>query len=107
MHLLKIYANWCPHCISMTNDWDMMKLKLPNNINVVEIEESELYKLDKFNKKYKKKVVANGYPTIAKVLKNKVYYYNGPRIMNNMLQWVLQKPSTQKRKSKKNKTRKK
>tara|TARA_B100001175_G_C19382446_1_gene577233 strand:+ start:559 stop:864 length:306 start_codon:yes stop_codon:yes gene_type:complete len=91
----------------MAKDWEMMKRKLPNYINVVEIEESELYKLDEFNKKYKKKVVANGYPTIAKISKNKVYYYNGPRIMNNMLQWVLQKPSTQKRKRNKNKTRKK
>ena len=107
MHLLKIYANWCPHCIHMANDWDKMKRKLPKFINVVEIEESELYKLDKFNKKYKKNVVANGYPTIAKVANNKVYYYNGPRLMKNMLQWVLPKSSTQRRKTRKNKTRKK
>ena len=107
MHLLKIYANWCPHCINMANDWNKMKRKLPKFINVVEIEESELYKLDEFNKKYKKNVVANGYPTIAKVANNKVHYYNGPRIMKNMLQWVLPKSSRQRRKSRKNRTRKK
>jgi thiol-disulfide isomerase/thioredoxin len=105
MYLLKIYANWCPHCINMAKDWDMLKSKLPNYVNVLEIEENEIHKLKEFNKKHKRNVVSNGYPTIAKVVKNKVHYYNGPRIMKNMLAWVIQTP-TRKRKTRKNRTKK-
>lgn len=105
MHLLKIYANWCPHCVSMADEWNSLKTRLPKHINVLEIEDSEIHKLKEFNDKYKQKVVSNGYPTIAKVVKNKVQYYNGPRIMKNMLSWVLQKP-TRKRNTRKNRTKK-
>jgi len=87
----------------MAKEWEMLIQKLPKYVNVLEIEDSEIHMLNEFNKKHKRNVVSNGYPTIAKVDKNKVSYYNGPRIMKNMMSWVLQKP-TRKRKTKKNRT---
>lgn len=110
MILIKVYAHWCGHCIHMKPEWDLLKEKLPRHVKVVEIEDSELYKLKEFNKKNRVKVAANGYPTIAKVEKNKVYYYNGPRDHRNMLSWALQKMTprkkTQKKQQRKNKTHK-
>ena len=47
--LVKIHANWCPHCINMRPEWS----KLMNNINtksykpeVFDIEEKQMHKLD-------------------------------------------------------------
>ena len=108
MILLKIYANWCPHCIIMQNEWNVLKKMLPKYVDVVEIEHSEIHKLTEFNKKHRKSVVANGYPTIAKVEKNKVHYYKGPRDHKNMMAWIMKKTqkNTRRKQSRKRRTQK-
>lgn len=107
MILIKVYANWCGHCNAMMPEWNILKKKLSKNVEVVEIEDSEIFKLDDFNKKHRVKVTANGYPTVAKVIKNKVQYYNGPRDYKSMLSWVLEsKKKTKRRRVRKNRTQK-
>lgn len=103
MFLMKIYANWCPHCKAMENDWNILKKKLPSHIEIVEIEDNEIHKLQEFNNKYKYNVKVNGYPTIVKIVNGKTHYYNGPRMHNNMYKWVnenIKNRSTFKKKKK-------
>ena len=91
--LVKIHANWCPHCINMRPEWS----KLMNNINtksykpeVFDIEEKQMHKLDLLNKKYnlRRPIQSNGYPTIVKVYRGKPDYFQGNRDSTSMMSWL-------------------
>ena len=91
--LVKIHANWCPHCINMRPEWS----KLMNNINtksykpeVFDIEEKQMHKLDLLNKKYnlRRPIQSNGYPTIVKVYRGKPDYFQGNRDSRSMMSWL-------------------
>lgn len=111
--LIKLYANNCGYCIDMIPEWEKLKILLGSTVQVIEIEHMELSesnnRLDIINKKLRKPIIPNGYPTIAKIIKNKVEYYNGPRIAKKMLKWVKShnKMSTKKNKKRKRNTKKK
>ena len=83
----KIYANWCGHCKILKPQWKKMKNDLKNHpIEIVEIEVSEIARLEAFKKKHG--VQDNGYPTIFKIM-GKVEYYNGPRDAKSIKTWAL------------------
>lgn len=91
--LVKIHANWCPHCVNMRPEWS----KLMNNINtksykpeVFDIEEKQMHKLDLLNKKYnlRRPIQSNGYPTIVKVYRGKPDYFQGNRDSTSMMSWL-------------------
>jgi len=112
--ILRIYANWCFHCINMLPEWNKTKSKLKNKkINVIDIEQQEMYKLFKFNSDNKLNITPSGFPTIVKVKNGKVSYYNGERTSEKMLKWILSNNKTKKnktnnkRKKGKNKTKRK
>lgn len=115
--LVKIHANWCPHCVNMRPEWS----KLMNNINtksykpeVFDIEEKQMYKLDLLNKKYnlRRPIQSNGYPTIVKVYKGKPDYFQGNRDSRSIMSWLYKNVKSnkktmgkKKRKFKNNKTK--
>jgi thiol-disulfide isomerase/thioredoxin len=83
----KIYANWCGHCTKLKPEWEKMKQHLKNHpIEIVEIEASEIARLEAFKKKHG--IMEQGYPTIFKI-SGKVEYYKGPRDVKSMTQWAL------------------
>ena len=112
--IIKIYADWCFHCINMKNDWEELKSKLsayPNAPEILDIEQKQMHKLDDFNKNnnLSEPVQANGFPTLVKIVNGQVSYYHGERTTEPMLQWILEdmksskisKTSRKSRKSKK------
>jgi thiol-disulfide isomerase/thioredoxin len=113
----KIYADWCGHCKDLKPEWDKMKKSLEENakslgliIEFVEIEQSEKQKLEDF-KKSNPDLQENGYPTIFKKKNGgKMEHYDGPRGSNDLVNWVLNDDSGNKKmggKTKKTKTTKK
>jgi len=97
--IIKIYADWCMYCNLMSPEWDKMKdllekKNMNNKPDILEIESQNIGMLDVFNKNHKgTDVKLNKYPTIAKYENGKVQYYNDERTANNMLNWILKKPS--------------
>ena len=86
----KVYANWCGHCQDLKPKWQSLKRILPKGrVQFVEIEESEKNKRSQFEKKHNKTLNVNGYPTIFKIVNNKIEYYSGPREPEDMKRWVL------------------
>ena len=88
--ILKIYANWCGHCIRMAPEWEQMKSLMDTRRNkpeIFEIESQELNKLEEFNNQRKTNVTYKGFPTIVKVKNGVVSYYNGPRTSQEMFKW--------------------
>ena len=112
----KIWAKWCPHCITLIPAWDKMKKLIHKNSKVepqyMEVEESELYKIQQFNQTNPNGTFvdsARGYPTIYKIVGGRVDYYAGEREPKKMAAWALNKKhikgGTRKLKSKKNKVK--
>jgi len=112
--LIKVHANWCPHCINMRPEWNKLKSSLKFKQikpKVFDIEEQQLHKLELLNKKYalQEPVSYKGFPTIVKVHNGKVEYFEGSRDAKNILSWLYTNVKSMdkktKKKSKKNKKR--
>jgi thiol-disulfide isomerase/thioredoxin len=112
----KIWAKWCPHCITLIPAWDKMKQiirkKTRADPQYMEVEESELYKIEQFNKTNPNGTFidsARGYPTIYKIVGGKVEYYTGEREPKKMAEWALNNKriqgGTRKLKSKRNRVK--
>ena len=93
----KIYANWCGHCTALAPEWEKMKSQLKSkhpHIVFEEIEQSEeAIKLNRVNRLYRNRTakqvaMQDGYPTIFKIVKGKLSYYNGARTADALVNWV-------------------
>jgi hypothetical protein len=94
----RLHANWCIHCKSLKPEWAKMKKilsKTKGKYRFVSIEQSkEAHDLERLNKYLglvedeKKVQMKEGYPTIFKVVDGVVEYYNGPRMTQNLVNWV-------------------
>ena len=113
----KLHANWCIHCKSLAPEWAKMKKilsKTKDKYRFVSIEQSkEARDLERLNKYLglvedeKKVQMKEGYPTIFKVVDGVVEYYNGPRMTQNLVNWVKETTGgTRKRRTGKRRTHK-
>ena len=94
----RLHADWCIHCKSLKPEWAKMKKilsKIQGKYRFVSIEQSkEAHDLERLNKYLgiveddKKVQMKEGYPTIFKVVDGVVEYYNGPRMTQNLVNWV-------------------
>ncbi len=113
----RLHANWCIHCKSLKSEWAKMKKilsKTKGKYKFVSIEQSkEARDLERLNKYLgivedeKKVQMKEGYPTIFKVVDGVVEYYNGPRMTQNLVNWVKETTGgTRKRSTGKQRTHK-
>lgn len=113
----RLHANWCIHCKSLKPEWAKMKKilsKTKGKYRFVSIEQSkEARDLERLNKYLglveddKKVQMKEGYPTIFKVVDGVVEYYNGPRMTQNLVNWVKETTGgTRKRRTGKRRTNK-
>ena len=113
----KLHANWCIHCKSLAPEWARMRKilsKTKDKYRFVSIEQSkEARDLERLNKYLglvedeKKVQMKEGYPTIFKVVDGVVEYYNGPRMTQNLVNWVKEtNGGTRKRSTGKQRTHK-
>ena len=114
----RLHANWCIHCKSLAPEWARMRKilsKTKDKYRFVSIEQSkEARDLERLNKYLglvedeKKVQMKEGYPTIFKVVDGVVEYYNGPRMTQNLVNWVKETTGgTRKRSTHKRRTHKK
>jgi thiol-disulfide isomerase/thioredoxin len=99
----KLHASWCGHCKDLAEIWEetVSKIKSKNN-NVLDIAiESEVMdnEVSKINnalvsKSSPKLALQEGYPTIFKIVRGHVHYYNGPREIEPMVAWAVSGSNT-------------
>ena len=91
----KIYADWCGHCQTLGPEWKKMKKlihkkKGKKHLVFAEIEEKDIdSKLRTLEKTHRVSISANGYPTLFRIKKGKVVYYDGERNADKMTEWYL------------------
>ena len=109
----KIYADWCGHCKTLKPEWqqmkDMIKLNSGRSLKNVEFQIHEMgetaendmrnitlqQQIDDFNYKHfpngDKKVESDGFPTLFKICRKRIEYYNGPRNAKELYSWYTKK----------------
>jgi thiol-disulfide isomerase/thioredoxin len=92
-----VFAVWCGHCKALEPEWKKLKnmLKSDRRVKLEQVEQSqENTKLVRLNNQYlshsPQKIVANGYPTIFKIVDGKVEYYDGQRDAVKMFNWITE-----------------
>jgi hypothetical protein len=95
----KIYAGWCGHCQMLETPWNQLKADLGKkggSFEFAEIEQqNEPMGVEKINETYLKKSptklsLQGGYPTLFKIKKGVLSYFNGNRTLNDMTKWYSQ-----------------
>lgn len=92
----KLWAKWCPHCISLIPAWNDMKNQIKKKTGFLpkymETEEGEIHKIDEYNQSHSDGQLidkARGYPTIYKIQGGKIEYYDGERTGPEMVHWMM------------------
>jgi thiol-disulfide isomerase/thioredoxin len=95
----KIFANWCDYCQMIANDWKTMKSNLAKkggSFEFAEIEQqNESTGIETINNTYLKNSptklsLQGGYPTLFKIKKGVLSYFNGNRNLEEMTKWYSQ-----------------
>ena len=104
----KIYADWCIHCKHLKPNWMEMKRKIKENMGYslknakyqfvelgdsLEKELSLVEQMHTFNMKHfpngNKEISSDGFPTIFKICRKKIDYFQGDRNnINNLYDWA-------------------
>jgi protein disulfide-isomerase-like protein len=79
--MVLFYAPWCPHCKTVMGDWAKLKKAAPSNINVAKV---NCDKKPELAEKHEVK----GFPTIILFKGGKKVYFEGPRNLENFLEFI-------------------
>lgn len=135
LHVGRIHADWCGHCVALKDQWEKFKDKLKFGMgrslkNVViehhDFEDSEERKskghfvdkeLDRYNNTFLanspiKVALQNGYPTLFRLLNGHLEYHTGERTTDSMFAWytrgiINQHGGTKKRRGKRSRKNRK
>lgn len=102
----KIFADWCGYCQELKPEWAKMKQKVQQNmgrsLHNVKITFHEMGDTEEnaknhirvddlvraFNETKKVHVEVNGFPTIFKICRKRIEYYEGEKTANALYAWA-------------------
>lgn len=80
-NMVLFYAPWCPHCKSMMGDWRKLRNRVGPKMDIVDVNCDEKPEMaEKYN--------VNGFPTIILFKNGKKIHFEGPRKLQNFLEFV-------------------
>jgi thiol-disulfide isomerase/thioredoxin len=86
--IVLIFASWCPHCVVMKPEWKQLKTELNDKVNIVEIESTNLNKIQQEDKVLFKKLFPRNnrvmFPTIKLYKDNRSHVYDNERTFDVM-----------------------
>lgn len=83
-HFVLLYALWCPHCIHMKPEFELLKNSKGKMYDAVDIESNDMNKAPSHIKPYIDKLNVNGFPFMFAIIDGKVYLYEGERRKTSM-----------------------
>jgi thiol-disulfide isomerase/thioredoxin len=94
----KLHATWCGHCVRLAEIWPEIVSRIESKVNNVliisiesEVMDDEVKKVNDalVSKSSPKLALQEGYPTIFKIVRGRVHYYNGTREIEPMVAWAV------------------
>jgi protein disulfide-isomerase-like protein len=79
--MVLFYAPWCPHCKTVMGDWAKLKKSSPNGVKIAKVNCDEKPELAE-------KHDIKGFPTIILFKNGKKVYFEGPRNLENFLEFI-------------------
>lgn len=79
--MVLFYAPWCPHCKTVMGDWAKLKKASPGGMNIAKV---NCDKKPELAEKHEVK----GFPTIILFKGGKKVYFEGPRNLENFLEFI-------------------
>jgi thiol-disulfide isomerase/thioredoxin len=79
--MVLFYAPWCPHCKTVMGDWAKLKKAAPRGVNIAKV---NCEKKPELAEKHDVK----GFPTIILFKGGKKVYFEGPRNLENFLEFI-------------------
>jgi len=79
--MVLFYAPWCPHCKTVMGDWAKLKKSAPNGVKIAKVNCDEKPELAE-------KHDIKGFPTIILFKNGKKVYFEGPRNLENFLEFI-------------------
>jgi thioredoxin-like negative regulator of GroEL len=79
--MVLFYTPWCPHCKTVMGDWAKLKKSAPNGVNIAKV---DCEKKPELAEKHDVK----GFPTIILFKGGKKVYFEGPRNLENFLEFI-------------------
>jgi thiol-disulfide isomerase/thioredoxin len=79
--MVLFYAPWCPHCKTVMGDWAKLKKAAPGGMKIAKVNCDEKPELAE-------KHDVKGFPTIILFKGGKKVYFEGPRNLENFLEFI-------------------
>ena len=79
--MVLFYAPWCGHCKSMMGDWTQLEQKAPNGMKIVKVNCDEQPEIASRHD-------VKGFPTIVLFKGGKKIHFEGPRNLDNFMQFI-------------------
>ncbi len=79
--MVLFYAPWCPHCKTVMGDWAKLKQAAPSGVKIAKVNCDEKPEMAE-------KHDIKGFPTIILFKNGKKVYFEGPRNLENFLEFI-------------------
>jgi protein disulfide-isomerase-like protein len=79
--MVLFYAPWCGHCKNVMGDWKKLQARAPSHVNVTKVNCDEKPEMAE-------KHDVKGFPTIILFKGGKKVYFEGPRKLENFLEFI-------------------
>jgi protein disulfide-isomerase-like protein len=79
--MVLFYAPWCPHCKTVMGDWAKLKKSAPEGVKIAKVNCDEKPEMAE-------KHGVKGFPTIILFKGGKKVYFEGPRNLENFLEFI-------------------
>jgi thiol-disulfide isomerase/thioredoxin len=89
-YIVKYWAKWCGHCMTLAPIWDVIEKQNKNgNLEFINIESENMESGSKIIQQItSEKIDVTGFPTIIKIINQKVEHYTGMRDHDSLLKWI-------------------
>ena len=79
--MVLFYAPWCPHCKSMMGDWDKLRRRVGQNMEIVKVNCDEKPEMAE-------KHDVKGFPTIILFKDGRKIHFEGSRNLENFMKFI-------------------
>lgn len=89
--IIRFHSKHCGHCVELNKIWPNLVKKKSSLFQFIDVNDQQFEKgrLNELNKKFNVNMIVNGYPTIYKIINNRLIPYKDNRDTLSLLKWMV------------------